>query len=207
MSIRTKLSPLGYPTKPFKKGEIIVLLDLKDAVPEKHQSIIKKLPKNKYFIKLVGGGGGDGGAYGAGIWYGSGGSGAAFIGRLLLSKGTYRFTCGSRGNNTPGVNQPGGTDGISSKLEKLKSDGTWEILIEAGGGKTGIWLGGPGDGGIIDVRSEIIDYKIKQNGNPGKTGGMTGDLLGGESLYNGYGHGCGTYGTGGTGGYVELSSL
>lgn len=207
MSIRTKLSPLGHPTKPFKKGEIIVLLDLKDAVPEKHQSIIKKLPKNKYFIKLVGGGGGDGGAYGGGMWYGTGGSGAAFVGQLLLLKGTYRFTCGSRGKNTPCVNQGGGTNGISSKLEKLRDDGSWELLIEAGGGFTGIFMGGPGNGGNINVQPELISYEIMQSGNSGKTGGMTGDLLGGESLYNGYGHGCGTYGTGGTGGYVELSSL
>lgn len=207
MSLCTKLTPLGSRYRPFRAGEVLIFMDLKDAAPEVTQTITKDLPKQKYKLKMIGGGGGDGGAYGAGIWYGSGGSGAAFIGTLALTKGTYKFTCGSRGKNTPGVNQAGGTNGISSKFEKLNDNGTWEVLIEAGGGFTGVWLNGPGDGGKINVFLTPVSSELMQNGNSGNKGGMTGNLDGGTSVYAGYGQGCGTYGRGGTGGFLELSAL
>lgn len=207
MVFRTKLTPLGGHQKTFKHGEIIIRLDLMSAEVSTSQVIEYQLPKDKYLLKIVGGGGGDGGAYGAGIWYGSGGSGAAFVGIISLSKGTYRFTGGARGNNTPGVNQAGGTNGISSKVEKLNDNGTWELLIEAGGGFTGVWLNGPGDGGKINVLLTPVSIELMQNGNPGNKGGITGNLDGGTSVYAGYGQGCGTYGRGGTGGLIELSAL
>lgn len=208
MSIRTKFTPLGS-CKKFKHGEIIIFLDYKTAEEDLFYTIEKELPSGKYLLKLVGGGGGDGGAYQNGNWYSAGGSGAAIIAIIKLSKGKYRFTVGGKGKAGQ-LNGFRSTAGYASKIEQ-DNNNEWKILLSAEGGTNGIYAyQGDGKGGqpLINAPNIIIEEIFISEGIDGQIGGAyVGERTGGNSVYNGYGHGCGTYGSGGTGGLVELSAL
>ncbi len=208
MSIRTKFTPLGS-CKKFKHGEIIIFLDYKNADEDLFCTIEKELPSGKYLLKLVGGGGGDGGAYQNGNWYSAGGSGAAIIVIIKLSKGNYRFTVGSKGKAGQ-LNGFRSTTGYASKIEQYTNN-EWNTLLSAEGGTNGIYAyQGDGKGGhpLISAPEIIIEEIFISEGLDGQVGGAyVGERVGGDSVYNGFGHGCGTYGSGGTGGLVELSAL
>lgn len=154
-------------------------------------------------IAIVGaGGGGVGCAHGSKWYYADGGGGAAFVGTINISAGTYTVTVGAGGAsnfNASSASDAGSVTGGDSSLGDL---------IIAGGGIRGSGTNCvyPGAGGTLTVNADVISADIQSNGNNATGGGMNGHGQA-QSLYEGYGKGgMGIYGgsVAGTNGYVKV---
>lgn len=154
-------------------------------------------------IAIVGaGGGGVGCAHGSKWYYADGGGGAAFVGTINISAGTYTVTVGAGGAsnfNASSASDAGSVTGGSSSIGDL---------IIAGGGIRGSGTNCvyPGAGGTLTVNADVISSTIQSNGNNATGGGMNGHGQA-QSLYQDYGKGgMGIYGgsVAGTNGYVKV---
>ena len=154
-------------------------------------------------IAIVGaGGGGVGCAHGSKWYYADGGGGAAFVGTINISAGTYTVTVGAGGAsnfNASSASDAGSVTGGDSSLGDL---------IIAGGGIRGSGTNCvyPGAGGTLTVNADVISADIQSNGNNATGGGMNGHGQA-QSLYQDYGKGgMGIYGgsVAGTNGYVKV---
>lgn len=154
-------------------------------------------------IAIVGaGGGGVGCAHGSKWYYADGGGGAAFVGTINISAGTYTVTVGLGGAsnfNASSASDAGSVTGGDSSLGDL---------IIAGGGIRGSGTNCvyPGAGGTLTVNADVISADIQSNGNNATGGGTSGHGQA-QSLYQDYGKGgMGIYGgsVAGTNGYVKV---
>lgn len=223
MAIRSAFSPFGGQHEPYDKGELLQTIDMKNVNTTNNTVVRTKEFDLKttgiYALTIVGAGGSYGIFYGwDGDLYKCGpcsGSGAAYKGELKLLKGHYRLTVGRFFNG----NQQNGED---SKLEIQNADGSWKVLVSAGGGiyATGDpqWASPPGGaGGTLTIISEVQigNFTIRTNGNKGANGTFywyNGVTAGAASVCEGYGIGGGSpFGNGGanspTGGVGILSYL
>lgn len=198
--------------KPFKPNTVLCEVDNKTNQTTNSTSKTFEL-KSTVIVKLelVGAGGCDGGTYSGGMWYGSGGGGAAIVAVVALPQGVYRLTsggCGSGGN----LNSSPSSDGQPSKLERRLPDGNWEVLAVANGGKGVPWTNGnAGEGGTYSISLPIRKSILVSNGNKGNNGGYNaGRVNAAPAIYEGYGKG---YDTGGyqyhdgTGGLARVTAI
>ena len=140
-----------------------------------------------YDVIMVGaGGGGDKGAIYTS--YGGGGSGAAYVGKMQLTKGTVKVIVGA-----------GGTNGFYGGTNPTSGGSTYIGNYYVGGGELG---SGGGSGGAKGNCPTNYGYTTWVAGNAGKAGYSSSN--GGASVYGGYGKGApATGGTGGAG-YVKI---
>ncbi len=217
MALPSKLKPLGGFGGKYKKGETLIYLDLKNAVNYNETTSVVFEPEENVDVKieLIGGGGGDGGASGYGIWYGSGGSDAYLSVKTCLKKGvSYQFVCGAMGKWTTGINQGGSTAGSGSSVKSGE-----KVLFSTSGGLNGIYGNTTGaNGGTASVdeenaAAELNGYEVLENipGNNGNNGGYAYNkaVPSGASVFDGYGKGCdGNAGKNtGTGGFVKVTVI
>ncbi len=143
-----------------------------------------KIPTSGYYeVTIVGAGAG--GVWGMDVYAirssASGGSGAAFSGRIYISEGTYSCTVGAGG--AAAGNGGYGSAGGNSEIQGI---------ILAGGGAAGAyatWGQHTGSaGGVLTIASAVNSSTISSNGYDG-CGNYNASSEGGASLYNGYGKG------------------
>ena len=170
-------------------------------------------------VTLVGGGGAaamrgqyDDRGYG---W--SGGSGGAFEGDFILSKGVYTVVVGSANNNTL---PQGGNSNTMNPPDATAHDSYIIGVARVGGGgaaNTGIGVGAAGNDAVFDMLPIRTKLNSKGNagayGSGGKGSGANATMGGGASVYQGHGQGqgCSTseyaarrYWINGTNGFVQI---
>lgn len=138
--------------------------------------------KGKIEVYAIGAGGGGTGCAHGGMWfYGAGGSGAGFIGEVVLPKGEYVCTVGAGGNsqfNPSSASDAGSTNGKATKIGDL---------ITANGGIRGYGANAsiPGIGGTLVLGENLIikSTTLQTNGR-NASGGTPG-----ASVYEDYGRG------------------
>lgn len=139
--------------------------------------------KGKVEVYAIGAGGGGVGCAHGGMWfYAAGGSGAGFIGEVVLPKGEYVCTVGAGGNsqfNPSSASDAGSTNGTATKIGNN--------LITANGGIRGYGVNAsiPGVGGTLVLGENLIikNTTLQTNGK-NASGGTPG-----ASVYEDYGHG------------------
>ncbi|MCR5261962.1 MAG: hypothetical protein K6C94_09020 [Candidatus Gastranaerophilales bacterium] len=155
------------------------------------------------YYDVVAIGGGAGGAVGMNVYSvkstSSGGSGAAFAGKIYIPAGTYTCTVGA-GGSAAGNGGYGGGGGATSIGD----------LISAGGGTQGAYATWDNRvqsfGGTVTVNTTIDSSTLNSNGNNGSVA-FNADSAGGASLYRGYGKGgdAGCYGAyNGSNGFLSV---
>ena len=160
-------------------------------------------------LELVGGGGGAAFC----IYYtntsnvqAGGGSGAAWVGTVNLTAGTYTIVVGGGGKtqyNASMANATGQTGGdtyIEYNGQRLITAGAGTAgSVNAYGGNT------KGQGGVVTIGSaSIVSTSLSSNGNPG-TGGVGVYGGGGASVYGGLGKGAGASDGYAVTGYVKIT--
>lgn len=185
-------STLVYSANPYEPST--VLLNVTSPVGDTTIS----LEKGIYKLEIVGpGSNGNGAAVVAVgiIYYGGGGGGAAYVGEVMIPKGTYHYGLASVNSGSPAYL----TSGVAT--------GTGVI---AGGAQASSFTRFDGNlGGTLTVTSSWIvgTPEINSNGRQGtSTSGFSGVVAGAASLYNGYGAGGASEGSG-TNGLIKLTYL
>lgn len=184
-----KGSTLLWQADPYPVGT--VKINLTAATNE--QTIY--LEEGIYKIEAVGSGSGGNGVYISAvgiIYYGAGGSGAAFVGNFYLPAGNYRYALGG----------PGGTNGVAGGAAYILNTSN-NLGVSAGGGQGGSYTKYDGNsGGILSIYDAWISGtpQIRSNGNQGTRGGASyNPWPGGASLYASKGAGGSSNGAGGIG--------
>lgn len=180
-----------------------------------------ELDKGRYDVILVGG---CGQAAMRGVYddrgYGSGGgSGGAFIGRVVIPQGTYTVTVGKANNNTRA--QSGNTQNLPPTDTTIYNTSIGNLIIVGGGGSAAAYnsVGAAGAAPIIDASVTVVETTLSTAGNAGhynsggKGSAAPAYCAGGASVYNNYGTGQGCRTSeyafnrswvNGTGGYVKI---
>lgn len=172
-----------------------------------------------YDVILVGGGGAAWmqGVYDDRGYLATGGSGAAYVGRLRINAGTYTISVGKTVNNTtPQIYNTQNCPPPDSTVYNSEISG----VITVGGGKTASSRSSAGAGGTAPILYvEAISTTLSVGGNSGASGsggkgsGANYTHNGGASVYEGYGKGQGgstseyagrRYWINGTDGYVKI---
>lgn len=174
-----------------------------------------------YKIECVGGGGAAAmkGVYDDKGYGWSGGSGGAFSGTFMLSRGTYTAVVGKANNNTTA--QSGNSQTLNPTDTKTYGSSISGV-VSVGGGGSGTTSGAGAAGAKPTFTIQPLTTALSTAGNAGASGsGGKGSAAaavvnGGASVYNGYGkgQGCGTseyaakrYWINGTGGYIKVVYL
>lgn len=177
---------------PFPPGDVVI------DEPGTSSSQIY-LGEGIYRIESVGGGSGGNGFYMSAvtpIWYGSGGSGAAFVGEFHILDGYYNYQRGAGGGSL------GGQGGDSFLLRTTDNLG-----VRAGGGAKGGYTQEGNAGGTLTItESQIISSEVRSNGNAGGGWNYSGDRAGAASVWGGYGAG-GNSTSGGDIGHLKITYL
>lgn len=181
-------------TNPLPPGDIVI----DNETPTAEKTIY--LYDGVYKIEIVGGGSGGNHMYisnNGPIWYGGGGSGAAFVGEFHILEGEYKYATGSGGSVT-------GNAGGDSYI--LRTSDNFGII--AGGGKSGGYANGGNEGGTLTIASGNIvgTPQVNSNGNTGNGWSYSGESRGGASLYGGFGYGGSSLGSGG-GGLLKITFI
>ena len=199
---------------PYKEGEVIY--ESAAAGTE----ILKLEATGIYKIECVGGSGAaairgvyDDKGYGWG-----GGSGGAFVGNTVMTKGKYDITVGKANANTKGQ---GGNSATLNPADTTKYPSIISGIVECGGGGAGTTSGVGAAGAAPIFYKDPISIELNSAGNPGKYnyGGKGSSwppatCAGGDSVYEGYGKGQGCVTSeyagsrrwiAGTGGFVRIT--
>lgn len=160
---------------------------------------LELLETGKYEVYCVGGGGG-GNTYSSGIpprfFSSGGGSGGGFIGVINIVKSSYSIIVGNLGSRSTSQ-QAGGTGG-SSTIGSL-------IICSGGiGGRSNGFTPIGGSGGTVTLNTTPVNVTLNSSGNTGGGNTGTGTVLGGASLYNGYGKGGDSNSNNARAGYVKI---
>ena len=202
---------------PYKEGEVIYEKDTESY------DVLKLGATGIYKIECVGGSGAcalrgvyDDRGYGWG-----GGSGGAFVGTVVMTKGKYDITVGKANANTK--SQGGNTNTLNPADASLYPSIISGIVTCGGGGSghyNSNYVGAAGAAPIF--HKDPLTIELNTAGNPGKynSGGKGSSpsayCAGGASVYNGYGTGQGGYASeysggrrwvAGTAGYVKITYL
>lgn len=172
---------------------------------------------------LVGGGGAAAmrGVYDDRGYGWTGGSGAAYSGSFVLPAGTYTVVVGSANNNNKAQ---GGNTNTMNPADTSTHDSYITGVVRVGGGGSGYYspntVGAAGAVATFEVnplRTFLSSAgKAGSSGSGGKGSGANWTHNGGDSVYNGYGHGqgCSTseyaarrYWIAGTGGYAKIEAI
>lgn len=175
--------------------------------------------EEEFRVELVGGGGAAAmrGVYDDRGYGWSGGSGAAFAGKITIPVGTYDVVVGTANNNT--IAQTSNTQ-TSNPTDTTTHDSYIDGVVRVGGGGSGNTsgiIGAAGAAPIFTIQPTFSEVNSQGNtGNyaSGGKGGYAHPLVaGGASVYNGYGQGQGCeiseyagnrHWVNGTGGYVRV---
>lgn len=155
-----------------------------------------------YEIAICGAGGGGGGSATSHSWMGdTGGSGAAFLGNVVLTRGTYTLIIGAGGAGGPSSGSNAGYGGTGGLSRITDENGNVLITAGAGTGGSGTNDGGiVGQGGVLTMgTAQVISYTIQSNGVAGSTASILGNGYGaaGYPVYH-------SNGTSGTNGYIRI---
>lgn len=205
MSFRTKLTPLGGLTNPYKYDFVL----FESAIPGTYTLNVKATCL--LYVEIAGPGGGGGGFATKHDWTGSvGGQGSAFRGFIKFKSGKYIIIVGQGGGGggygarTFNGGYTGTTSNISIEIINNVVQAEQYLLIAASSGRGGIGNSGfPGDanatGGILTIpeSTNIILVELQTNGATASNV----SLLGNGSGQGGIPRGNQT----GTNGYVKIS--
>ncbi|MDD4556506.1 MAG: hypothetical protein PHE89_04170 [Alphaproteobacteria bacterium] len=195
MGVCTTFTPLGFSEfDTYRPSEIVFS---SRATAEK----VLNLRTGIYKLEIVGAGGGGGGVWSKNAaYFPGGGSGAAFVGEIMLTEGQYKVRVGTKGS-VGGVNY-NGSAGSSSYLKSGSN-----TIAEAGGGGNGIFAGGAGAGGTITTNNSfIVTTNLRTNGKSGDGSHLWSPVPGGASVYGGFGFG-GTSTGAADDGFIRLTYL
>lgn len=173
-------------------------------------------------VTMVGGGGAAAmrGVYDDRGYGWTGGSAGAFDGEFALAPGEYTATVGSANNNTKAQTSNSQT---SNPTDTTTHDSWIDGVVRIGGGGSGYYnpshVGAAGASATFDMEPQNIRLnsvgRAGSSGSGGKGSSANWTHAGGDSVYNGYGHGqgCSTseYASSrrwinGTGGYLKVVS-
>ncbi len=161
-------------------------------------TISERIDANVY---LVAGGAGAAGWGGRSV---GGGSGSAFVGRIIIPAGTYTINVGAGGN---GVNIDSDGSTLTAGSGGNSSIGNLVITYGGKGGRVGRDHFDGGEGGVLPtVNAELIATNLRIAGNNGSRI-SSGSAPGGNSVYGGYGTGgsaVSASGKAGSSGYVRI---